>query len=131
LESKKSNRKSLNSIGLDAIRNNLLRRKRALWKEIVDDLEGDSVEEHRNLAEIIREEGDMGLEELRLSTAYSLIEIKENELENIEEALGRMDRGEYGRCMDCGQWIRPERLEAMPYAVRCRSCQEKWEKTAR
>ena len=48
----------------------------------------------------------------------------------IEEALNRMERGEYGRCVDCGQWLRLKRLETVPWAERCRACQERWEMLA-
>jgi len=48
-------------------------------------------------------------------------------LGEIREALSRMVRGEYGRCVDCGRWIRLRRLETIPWAKRCRSCQERWE----
>ncbi|QJA05903.1 hypothetical protein FVE67_03420 [Thermosulfurimonas marina] len=47
--------------------------------------------------------------------------------ERIRQALARMERGEYGRCVDCGQWLRLKRLETVPWAERCRACQERWE----
>ncbi len=40
------------------------------------------------------------------------------------EALGRLDRGEYGRCRSCGSEIAIERLRALPYATRCVPCKE-------
>src|SRR5690554_1120416 len=46
----------------------------------------------------------------------------------IDEALERIDRGDYGSCMICGQEIPRERLEALPYAVNCLHCQEELEK---
>ncbi|HUY96569.1 MAG TPA: TraR/DksA family transcriptional regulator [Verrucomicrobiae bacterium] len=42
----------------------------------------------------------------------------------VEEALGRMGRGEYGRCRSCGAEIAIERLRALPHATRCIPCQE-------
>ena len=48
-------------------------------------------------------------------------------LSEIEEALERLAEGNYGRCIDCGCWIRIKRLETIPWAKRCRACQEKWE----
>ncbi len=45
----------------------------------------------------------------------------------ISEALRRIEEGTYGRCIDCGRWIRLQRLETIPWAKRCRACQEKWE----
>lgn len=43
----------------------------------------------------------------------------ETVLQQVEDALRRMDEGTYGRCIDCGREIPIERLEARPYAVRC------------
>lgn len=41
-------------------------------------------------------------------------------LEEIEAALGRIDRGEYGACQVCGREISDERLEAVPATRFCR-----------
>jgi RNA polymerase-binding transcription factor len=51
------------------------------------------------------------------------------EAENVELALRRLAEGEYGRCVDCGKEIPPERLEAMPEAVRCIEDQARYEAT--
>ena len=40
-------------------------------------------------------------------------------LAEIEAALGRIDDGTYGRCVNCGRPIAAERLEAVPYATLC------------
>ncbi len=44
-------------------------------------------------------------------------------LEEIEEALRLFDQGSYGLCVSCGGAIRYERLEAVPAARHCVSCQ--------
>jgi DnaK suppressor protein len=51
------------------------------------------------------------------------------EAENVELALRRLQEGEYGRCIDCGKEIPPERLEAVPEAVRCIEDQARYEAT--
>jgi DnaK suppressor protein len=128
MEANKKTRRAFNSEELDAIKSHLIEEREELWKEILDDLERDEVEEHREVIDTLKDNGDMALEELRESTAFSLIELKHNELTMIEEALGRIDKGEYGRCLDCQEWIAPARLEVFPFAVRCRDCQAKHEK---
>ena len=45
------------------------------------------------------------------------------QLELVEAALARLDAGTYGACLRCGQPIAPERLEALPWAAYCISCQ--------
>ncbi|MFY0523863.1 TraR/DksA family transcriptional regulator [Archangium gephyra] len=37
----------------------------------------------------------------------------------IDAALRRMDTGVFGTCVDCGYDIPIERLEALPFAIRC------------
>lgn len=46
----------------------------------------------------------------------------------ISQALARIQDGEYGVCAECGEKIPPKRLEAIPWAVCCVSCQEKLER---
>ncbi len=44
------------------------------------------------------------------------------ELNQIYEALSRVENDEYGTCEVCDGPIRPERLEALPYTNRCFNC---------
>lgn len=44
------------------------------------------------------------------------------ELHHIEHALERLDAGTFAKCEQCGERIEAERLRAVPYATRCRSC---------
>ena len=43
-------------------------------------------------------------------------------LQDIEDALAKLDAGTYGECESCGQPIPEARLEAMPAARLCISC---------
>lgn len=122
-------RRPLSGEELEGIRENLFSRKEELWQEILTDLEEDARDEH--LIQTINDEGDAALEELRESTVFSLVRLKYEELQSIEQALARIEQGKYGRCEDCRRWIRPARLEIMPYAVRCRRCQDKQERHIR
>ena len=47
------------------------------------------------------------------------------QLKLIEAALGRIDFEKYGVCTDCGEAISRRRLEAIPWANRCITCQER------
>jgi len=44
-------------------------------------------------------------------------------LEQVNAAIERIDTGRYGICARCGNAITPERLEALPYAIYCITCQ--------
>src|ERR1041384_5946433 len=42
----------------------------------------------------------------------------------IDEALQRIEDGEYGQCVHCGKEVQPKRLEAVPWARHCITCQD-------
>jgi DnaK suppressor protein len=46
---------------------------------------------------------------------------------DLRAAIGRVDEGTYGICVDCEEPIASRRLEAVPWACRCRACQESFE----
>lgn len=48
-------------------------------------------------------------------------------LEQVEEALGRIEDGTFGVCEMCGQPIHPDRLRALPYARLCINCKAREE----
>lgn len=48
-------------------------------------------------------------------------------LREIEGALERMRDGTYGTCMDCGMPLARKRLEALPWARYCLTCQERYQ----
>ena len=52
-------------------------------------------------------------------------------LKLIEEALKRLEKGEYGRCQECGEPISEGRLKIRPYAVFCVKCKTKHEQQAK
>ena len=48
-------------------------------------------------------------------------------LTHVWAALARLEEGTYGTCQDCDSQIAERRLTAIPWAVRCVSCEEKAE----
>ena len=45
-------------------------------------------------------------------------------LEQIGKALAHLDAGSFGYCHECGAEIAEQRLRALPFALRCKSCEE-------
>ena len=45
-------------------------------------------------------------------------------LELIDESLERIEAGEYGDCVHCGEPVQERRLEAVPWARHCLRCQD-------
>jgi DnaK suppressor protein len=61
----------------------------------------------------------------------ALIEMKSETLRKIDTALDRLEQGSYGSCAECGGQITEARLRALPFALRCRRCEEVRETTGR
>jgi DnaK suppressor protein len=81
-------------------------------------------EAQRELLSLKEQERDPEYEESAQSeladyTLSRLIENSRRELGQIDAALTRMDEDDFGVCVDCGMDIPLERLEALPYAIRC------------
>jgi DnaK suppressor protein len=55
---------------------------------------------------------------------FALIQMKAETLTKIEEALKRLEDGSFGYCFECGEEISERRLRALPFAVRCKDCEE-------
>jgi len=68
---------------------------------------------------------DIGAETFERSKDLALRENSKRVLANIEEALTRMDQGEYGRCVSCGKDIEDARLRVLPQATLCSQCSAK------
>jgi DnaK suppressor protein len=49
----------------------------------------------------------------------ALVASLSEQLQEVERALAKFDRGEYGKCETCGDEIAEPRLEAMPAARHC------------
>ena len=59
---------------------------------------------------------------------YSLSNTDRQMLKMVDEALARLKSGSFGVCVECGEKMIPKRLEAVPWARHCISCQEREEK---
>src|SRR5262247_2832716 len=55
---------------------------------------------------------------------FALVQMKSETLNKINDALGRLEQGTYGNCLECGDEIAEKRLRALPFAVRCKDCEE-------
>jgi DnaK suppressor protein len=59
------------------------------------------------------------------------LSILRGRLNMVEEALQRLEMGQFGICLYCGEDIGIDRLRAKPYAKYCIKCKEKKEKWSR
>ena len=71
----------------------------------------------------VEDAGDMSELDLNRSTALNLASRQSQLIEEIDEALGRIEDGTYGQCARCGKPLDEERLKAMPTAKYDAECQ--------
>ncbi|MCA9322086.1 MAG: TraR/DksA family transcriptional regulator [Planctomycetes bacterium] len=76
----------------------------------------------------VDEIADVGSDQFEQELTLGLMEAERQEVQNIDEALDRMDEGTYGVCEGCEEKIPMPRLTAVPAARYCIACQSKLER---
>jgi len=108
---------------LNQLRNNLIRERDELTSRLQHSDKFGMNEpmgiELGELSLVDNHPGDIGSEMFERGKDLALTELWEHQVEKIEAALARMDNGTYGRCLECGEPIPLERLEALPSAEYC------------
>lgn len=82
-----------------------------------------------NLSNVPLHMADVGTENYDQEFTLGLIENEQSTLEQVQEALSRIELGTYGRCQECNEAIAKPRLQALPYTRHCIQCARKLEKT--
>ncbi|MBM4165726.1 MAG: TraR/DksA family transcriptional regulator [Ignavibacteria bacterium] len=63
-----------------------------------------------------------GTDSMEREKAFLMVSREAKFLNNLNEALNRIERGNYGWCKVCGNLIEKKRLEAVPHAQMCTDC---------
>lgn len=77
------------------------------------------------------DEMDIASSEVSLQFAGRLREREQGLLSKIDAALAKIESGEYGECIMCGEAIGVARLKARPVAELCIECKSEQEKLER
>ena len=106
-------------------------------KKMLDDRRRELQAEVQGKMRGVREEGSWGgklnevLDAVESAEAdiqedleFALVQMKSETLNKVNDALVRLEQGNYGNCFDCGEEIAEKRLRALPFAVRCKDCEE-------
>jgi RNA polymerase-binding transcription factor DksA len=72
-------------------------------------------------------EVDQGVLDLDTALGFAEALRDQTELDAVRAALGRIDRGTFGRCLGCGAHVPIERLHVQPDAALCHVCQSRAE----
>lgn len=111
----------MSDLNIDNIKENLLTERDALFTKLNgNDLSVDDTETPDPV--------DLAVQNYSKNVLLAVSENDSRQLQMIDEALKRIEDEEYGSCQNCGKEIVPKRLQAVPWARYCLSCQELVEK---
>jgi DnaK suppressor protein len=72
----------------------------------------------------VLDQGESSEVDIQEDIEFALIQMKAETLNKIDVALRRLNDDTYGVCFECGDEIAERRLRALPFAVRCKDCEE-------
>jgi DnaK suppressor protein len=100
----------------------LIDRRQGLGNEVQSMIRGartNRIKEH-----VVLDEGESSEADIQEEIGFALIQMKAETLNRIDAALRRLEEGTYGGCSECGDEIAEARLRALPFALRCKDCEE-------
>jgi DnaK suppressor protein len=107
----------------DELKQMLQDRQRELAAEVQGKIRGVRAEGAEKPHEVM-DQGETSEVDIQEDIELALIQMKAETLNKINEALARLEEGRYGLCFECGDEIAEARLRALPFAVRCKDCEE-------
>ena len=104
---------------LENMKAKLLEQKKTLLDSLAD-----QSEDMKNLVKTVDsgDEADVAADVIDRQLLTSIGTQDAIRLQQIENALDRINQDKYGRCIKCGKEIPEERLEVLPYALMCIQC---------
>lgn len=114
---------------LDQLTHQLKVQYQALLREVRDESENAGNQHRIDL--LNNEPGDSGDESMANALAdfnVATLDHHIRDVRDIEATFQRIKEGTFGVCIDCGDDIAFNRLQAYPAAKRCLACQEKRER---
>lgn len=113
---------------LEEIEKDLRKQLTELREEVRQELLASEEEHYIDLAGQVHDVGDSSTADLLADVSLTIKDTHVEAIQAIEDALERIRIMSYGKCLECGDPIRPARLKAYPAAIRCYDCQEKYER---
>ena len=93
-------------------------------REMRDDVQSRIRDGRTDRPNEVRDDLEVSDADIQGDIEFALLQMGAETLIRIDEALVRLDAGEYGSCVECDGEISERRLRALPFAVRCQMCEE-------
>jgi DnaK suppressor protein len=99
-------------------------RRREILSEVQGRIRGQREADAWGKVHEVLDAGESSEADIQEDIEFALIQMKAETLTKINDALNRLEEGTYGYCAECGGEISDKRLRALPFAVRCKECEE-------
>ena len=99
-------------------------RRREILNEVQEKMRDVRAEGTSGEAQGVLDAAETSEADIQDDIEFALIQMKAETLAKIGEALSRLEEGTFGYCFECGDEIAERRLRALPFAVRCKDCEE-------
>jgi len=106
------------------LRRILVERRKEIMSEVHSKIRDVRTEGANSPAHGVLDAAETSESDIQDDIEFALIQMKAETLNKIEEALRRLEEGTFGYCYECGEEISEKRLRALPFAVRCKDCEE-------
>lgn len=107
----------------EALRGLLVERRRDLQLDVQRRMRGGRADRETGAGDVI----DRSDAESQRAMELALLQMHTAALVRLDEAIGRLDAGRYGFCVECRGAISERRLSALPFVVCCQDCAEQRE----
>ncbi len=105
------------------IKRSLISRREAIVKEAKEEIAKYISGENRQLVDTALDEGDWAVVDISEDINLRRLATHRRALHDIDESLRKIGEGSYGICEECGEEIGEKRLQVLPTATLCVTCQ--------
>jgi DnaK suppressor protein len=109
---------------LEELKKNLISRREAIVREAKEEIAKYISGENRQLVDTALDDGDWAVVDISEDINLRRLGAHRKALHDIDESLRKIKEGTYGTCEECGEEISKKRLQVLPTANLCITCQE-------
>ena len=117
-------RQAMDPVRYNELKAILVERRREIMSEVQGRMRDVRAEGAASNGEGVLDAAESSEADIQDEIEFALIQMKAETLNRIDEALHRLEEATYGYCFECGEEISEKRLRALPFAVRCKDCEE-------